>query len=410
MRFVHVIDMVIFLLLSMDITCFLVKFNVDDETRNRKSDIYLDSIQLIERYNYPVESHVVLTEDGYLLNTFRIPRNGPPVLLVHGIGDSSDSWLVLGPTSSLSFMLADAGFDVWIYNARGNRYSKKHVNAVPPQEFWDFSFEEMGTLDMPATIDYILERTNMKRLTYIGYSQGTTAFFIMCSTKPEYNDKINHAILLAPVAWLTHTKYPFIAFFNQILSDLMEFSEKRHVYEVFTFNKKNNFYHAKVCNTTASYSFLCHIELYLNFGVRNLLDLSPERLPVITSHIPAGVSVKTFFHFLQLYGSKRFQRFDYGMNKNRQIYSSLIPPEFNVSSITVPSSLFVSEIDWFSDEKDTNFLKNKLKYIERFNVINKSNQFTHLEFVYGTRVKEFINKPVINILKELKILDTIDIR
>lgn len=39
------------------------------------------------------------------------------------------------------------------------------------EEFWDFSFEEFGEKDIPATIDYVLNNTNnFKNLTIIGYS------------------------------------------------------------------------------------------------------------------------------------------------------------------------------------------------------------------------------------------------
>lgn len=51
---------------------------------------------------YAVEEHSVLTEDGYILGLMRIPgllgnhkaNSGPPVLLMHGIIDSSDGWIM----------------------------------------------------------------------------------------------------------------------------------------------------------------------------------------------------------------------------------------------------------------------------------------------------------------------------
>jgi predicted alpha/beta hydrolase len=72
--------------------------------------------------------------------------------------------------------LARAGFDVWMGNNRGNIYSMSHIKYSPKEkEFWDFEFEQMGTYDQPAQINYILENTKAEKLAaYIGHSEGTT--------------------------------------------------------------------------------------------------------------------------------------------------------------------------------------------------------------------------------------------
>jgi hypothetical protein len=54
------------------------------------------------------------------------------------------------------------------------------------REFWDFSFFEMGLFDLPANIDYILEATKKNDLTYIGHSQGTSAFWVMDRMRHDF--------------------------------------------------------------------------------------------------------------------------------------------------------------------------------------------------------------------------------
>lgn len=94
-------------------------------------------------------------------------------------------------------------------NFRGNRYSRTHRdrdNMDPDRnyrQFWDFSFHEKGVYDVPATIDFILERTGHDDLLYVGHSMGTTAFFVMLSERPAYNVKVRAMSALAPVSFMT---------------------------------------------------------------------------------------------------------------------------------------------------------------------------------------------------------------
>lgn len=58
--------------------------------------------KLIEAYGYPSEVHNIKTEDGYILEVHRIAAPGKqPVLLVHGMLDSSATWIMLGPGRAL---------------------------------------------------------------------------------------------------------------------------------------------------------------------------------------------------------------------------------------------------------------------------------------------------------------------
>jgi len=88
------------------------------------------------------ECHHVTTEDGYILSLFRIKlpttkQGAPVVFLQHGFLASADSWVINGDNSP-AFLLAKEGYDVWLGNNRGNKYSRRHSELDPnkDQAFW----------------------------------------------------------------------------------------------------------------------------------------------------------------------------------------------------------------------------------------------------------------------------------
>jgi lysosomal acid lipase/cholesteryl ester hydrolase len=132
---------------------------------------------------------------------------------MHGMLSSSADFVVMGPNIGLLYMLADLGYDVWMGNSRGNRYSTSHISMFPDtQAFWDFSFHEIGMYDLPAMIDYALLQTGQSKLHYVGHSQGTTAFWVMASMRPSYNTKMLSMQALAPAAYMHHTRSPYAIF------------------------------------------------------------------------------------------------------------------------------------------------------------------------------------------------------
>ena len=71
--------------------------------------------------------------------------------------------------------MVDTGvFDVWILNLRGNVFSREHsfLDADTSQEFWDFSFEEFGDIDIPTVINFILSNhcKEFEKIQLVGYS------------------------------------------------------------------------------------------------------------------------------------------------------------------------------------------------------------------------------------------------
>ncbi|KAA0187244.1 hypothetical protein HAZT_HAZT009873 [Hyalella azteca] len=184
--------------------------------KNAPTLVYKDVPELIEAAGYPAEVHHVVTEDGYILELHRIPYGvagdtgglRPVALMQHGLLSSSADWLMNTPQRALGYMLADAGYDVWMGNFRGNTYSRNHTTLDPNEdlEFWSFTWNEMGTFDIPAMIDYVLEFTGQPDLYYVGFSMGTTTYFAFLSERPEYSSKLRIAICLAPPVYMEHMK------------------------------------------------------------------------------------------------------------------------------------------------------------------------------------------------------------
>lgn len=119
-------------------------------SQDRPADSFKNFFELAKEYGFTPECHQVVTEDGYMLNLFRLkdprtPPNAPVAFMQHGIMTSAENWVCNGD-SSPAFTLARAGYDVWLGNSRGSKYSREHKTLDPNEdpEFWKFSWEEMG--------------------------------------------------------------------------------------------------------------------------------------------------------------------------------------------------------------------------------------------------------------------------
>ena len=78
-------------------------------------------------------------------------------------------------------MAAEAGYDVWLGNLRGNKYCNDHETLdyeINAKDFYNFDIEHHSSLDLVATIDYIqFVASDYEKIAYVGHSMGTTVMF-----------------------------------------------------------------------------------------------------------------------------------------------------------------------------------------------------------------------------------------
>lgn len=359
-------------------------------------DVHMDITHLIMKYGYAVEEHDVITSDGYVLMMHRIPGNGAVVLLMHGLLGSSDDFVVAGPDAGLAYLLADAGYDVWMGNSRGNKHSRRHSELHPSEAlFWDFSWHEIGCHDLPAFINYTLDFTGEETLKYIGHSQGTTAFFVMASERPEYNDKVSLMIALSPVAFMSHAKSPLIRMLAPHGPVIQSVSKSFGIYEFFPDNAVTTALRQVMCGLGPLSEVLCGNIVFMMTGF-SLDQLNVMNLPVLFGHLPSGASMKQFAHYGQLVVSGHFRQFDYGTEENLQRYGSEVPPGYPLERITAPVSLFYSGEDWLAHPIDVDALYSRLNNC--IDIHKVRSPFNHLDFFFGKDFVELIFQRVSKLL------------
>nr|XP_053646072.1 lipase lipl-1-like [Cherax quadricarinatus]XP_053646080.1 lipase lipl-1-like [Cherax quadricarinatus] len=359
--------------------------------------------ELIEAFGYPVEVHHVTTEDGYILGLHRIPygvsgpsSGRPPIFLHHGLLSSSADWVMNTPDKALAYILADAGYDVWLTNVRGNIYSRNHTEISPDDiKFWSFSWDEMAVYDATAGIDYVLETTGESSLYYVGFSMGTTIFFALMSEKPEYNDKVRVMVGLAPVAYLEYAKGPIIEV-AQYSNDLETLFTLLGVGELTVSSEAMDYLAENYCEPGMDSAEICYNFIFLICGP-DPGELNVEFFPNILEHYPGGSSVHTVIHYGQIIISDNFTKYDYGLIGNLNHYGQANPPLYDLSRITAPVGLFWADNDWLGDPTDVARLAAELPNVV-LNYEVELSEFNHLDFVWAIHANEYVYRQVLELL------------
>ncbi|PPJ51295.1 hypothetical protein CBER1_07867 [Cercospora berteroae] len=365
-----------------------------------------DFLELCELYGYLAEEHVVQTGDGYLLGIHRLAHrrgeedqrvnSGPDsvekkvVYLHHGLMMNSEVWVCLTEKERcLPFMLVEQGYDVWLGNNRGNKYSKKCLHYGPTDiRFWNFSMDQFAFHDVPDSINYILDTTSQPSLSYIGFSQGTAQAFATLSIHPTLNNKVDVFVALAPAM-----APPGIA--SGLVSSLVK-SNPEVLYLLFGRR-------AILGSTTmwqallypAIFSWVIDNCLRFLFGWK-ALNIAPHQKLAAYPHLFSFTSTKSVVHWFQIIRNGKFQMFDDEVTSPTSFSTGskyYKVAKFPTKNIRTPIVLVYGGSDSLVD------IKVMLKELPKHTVAKCVPKYEHLDLLWASDVDKLVFPHVLEALE-----------
>ncbi|UXI21234.1 allergen [Sarcoptes scabiei] len=392
--------------------------HLDDQDRN--------ITEIIESRGFQQRTHFVQSKNGYIIQLIQIINPFVkdrsvlrPIFLQHGLEMSGSTWLLARDGSldengdyyeiidderiesigsCLGFVLASKNYDVWLGNLRGNTYSANHTNYKSTDDldsnYWSFSIDDMIEEDLPAIIDFVLERTNSSTLAYVGHSQGSFIMLGLLSTKPIYSTRIKPFIAISPVFYLTKVDTLLGLFTSSIPGWFL-----RKIPTRFPLFPKFFRFYSSLCENVM-FKKLCVLVMYWAFGSNSEVNFD-DRIGVQMGHLMAGSSSWNIAQYLQIIANGGTPQFlDLGdENLNLQRYGHKETLFYDASRINSSNiALIHSTGDSFNIPADVQRLKEVLSVELIDDYMINDTDFNHLDLVWSNRTGELVNERVLNIL------------
>ncbi|KAH8719504.1 Alpha/Beta hydrolase protein [Phaeosphaeriaceae sp. PMI808] len=366
-----------------------------------------DFTELCELYGYYCEEHIVQTGDGYLLGLHRLGwRPGEEgsrvnggsdggikkkvVYLHHGLMMNSEVWVCLTERERcLPFQLVERGYDVWLGNNRGNKYSKKSVHTAPTSSsFWNFSMDQFAFHDIPDSIAYILQTTHQPSLSYIGFSQGTAQAFATLSIHPTLNEKVDLFIALAPAMSPKGVASGIVDSFVKASPDILYLAFGRKTILPSATMWQSILYppiFVRLIDTSLRFLF--------NWSGANI---SPHQKLAAYPHLYSYTSTKSVVHWFQIIRNGVFQMYDdeapNPIISNRSKYYKVA--KFPTKNIKTPIVLVYGGSDSLVD------INVMMKELPRHTIAKEIPHYEHLDFLWAQSVDELVFPHVYHALEE----------
>ncbi|KAJ4716227.1 Lipase [Melia azedarach] len=355
--------------------------------------------ELIDPNGYPCTEHTIQTTDGYLLALQRVSsrnanlktQRGGPVLLVHGLFMGGDAWFLDSTKQSLGFILADNGFDVWVGNVRGTRWSHGHISlSEKEKDFWDWSWQDLALCDLAEMIRFINLITSSK-IFIVGHSQGTI-ISLAALTQPDIVEMVEAAALLSPISYLEHITAPLVLRMVGVHLDQMVFAMGIH---------QLNFRSNVLINLIDS---LCDGHLDCNDLLTTITGknccFNNSRVDFYFEYEPHSSSAKNIRHLFQMIRQGTFAQYDYGIFKNLMLYGQTKPPAFDLNRIPKSLPLWMSYggNDALADVAD---VQHTLKELQSTPELVYLENYGHMDFILSERGKEDLYNPMIGFFRSL---------
>ncbi|EAW12732.1 sterol esterase [Aspergillus clavatus NRRL 1] len=354
-----------------------------------------DFADICSIFGYEAEEHIVQTKDGFLIGLHRLAyRKGEEDLFVnqgegsikkkvvylhHGLLMCSEVWVCLTEEQRcLPFQLVERGYDVWLGNNRGNKYSKKSVKHSPlTHEFWDFSMDEFAFHDIPDSISHILEVTGQDSLSYIGFSQGTAQAFAALSIHPLLNQKVNVFVALAPAMAPSGLR-------NRIVDSLMKASPN---FLFLLFGRRS------ILSSTTMWQTILYPPIFVRIIDTALSILFDWKCKNINHwqklaaylHLFSFSSTKSVVHWFQIIRHKNFQFYDDEIHAPFSIVASqrfYKPVKYPTRNIKTPVVLLYGGSDSLVD------IGAMLRELPRGTEAKCIPSYEHLDFLWAKDVNE----------------------